>query len=216
MERNAQNTLRGLCYKSLAGMLILVTFSHASMAQQRIADSIFTVKKDTLTVRIIEVGIHTIKYTRPGGDSVRIYSMAKSEISSVTYGNGETEKYEESASQAGPQPKYRYLQPVKIIPFQRSISSWSNDLLISKQKEYQINANAALLTGVVTSAASPVLIVGGIITSLFDSEKRGTLCIVGGLLGAGASVSLFLGSGKNRKKSRILQMELLKRNVINY
>jgi hypothetical protein len=216
MEQIERNSIYRPGFRLLTGILIVAAISIECMAQQRDADSIFTIKKDTLTVRIIEVGIDAIKYTRPGGDSVRIYSMAKSEISSVTYGNGETETYETRVPNADQTQKYRYVQPVKTSAFQQTISTWPNDLLITKQKEYQTTANIALATGIVTSAASPILIVGGFITTIFDSEKRGTPYLVGGLLGLGASVSLFLGTAKNKKKSRTLQMELLRRNAINY
>jgi hypothetical protein len=215
MQQIGQNIFRRLRFRLLTGRLMLAAIPFGCMAQQRDADSIFTIKKDTLTVRIIEVGIHAIKYTRSIGDSVRVYSMAKSEILSVTYGNGETERYETSMPNVDPKPKYRYLQPIKTNAFQQSLSTWPNDLLITKQKEYQINANVALGTGVLTSVAGPGLIAAGIITTIFDNEKRGAPFLAGGLLSVGASVSLFLGSGKNRKKSRMLQMELFKRNAIN-
>ena len=76
-----------LFFLGLAGLL-LTNFAYA---QKRNPDLILTVKKDTLSVRITDVGILDLQYKKLTGDTAMIYTVAKTDVIRVFYGNGDEE-----------------------------------------------------------------------------------------------------------------------------
>jgi len=187
-------------------------------AQSRNSDTIFTVKKDTLVVKILEIRIYEVKYKEFGNDSSLTHSIHKSDISKVVYGNGESELFPELQNypvEAIGQKFYKLALP---SAFQKEITQWPEEKLLMEKLKYQDRASITTTLGVATAIATPILFVAGFVTifqDIFsDSNKAPKLLIAAAITGT-ATAPLMIFSSKNRKKYKSIKMELGRRAYQN-
>lgn len=197
-------------------LLLFCILPHQSVAQERKADSIFTVKKDTLIVKIIEVKIDSVMYQKIR-DIDRIYSVSKFNISKIIYGNGEIEMLSITLGKGSPVIQgidSKYYKMVLPTPFQRSIAQWQTEKLIIEQRHLSDKTALNFTLGFMSIIGGPIICVAGMVKILDSSNSAGALIGAGNLVAAMGIPLLIFGS-KNKKKARFIKMELERRGVQN-
>ena len=214
-----KNTSQGqLLITCLIAVLFLPNYISA---QQRNADSIFTVRKDTLVVRITEVSINDVKYRKIKDDSSTIHILPKTEVSLIVYGNGERE--ESRVPNIAPDtaialPKQRYHK--RLLVFQQQIAHWQPSELVAKKQFFRSNSVVCTVFGTIAAIAGPALFISGY-NKLWDnfwggSSNQGAAQMTVGFLISGASVPLFIFGAKNGKRAKLIKIELERRAAIKY
>ncbi len=209
--------------------LISLILALPAQAQKRNPDLILTVKKDTLSVKIAEVGISDVKYRHWTGDTVTIYTIAKIEVAKVFYGNGDEEEFKPSTPVRRVPADRRYYKMKVKTPFQKEIALWSTEKLMTERGVYGQKYRAQKTGGVVAisvGGAAAVVgfvhIFGGILSALFSfgsndeyNPKPATVAIVSGIaVSTGAGIPLTILGSKNKKKYNAIKMELEMRGVL--
>ena len=197
-------------------LLLFCFFNHKSVAQERNADSIFTVKKDTLIVKIIEVRIDSVMYQKTR-EVDRIYAVSKFDISKIIYGNGEIEMFSITLGKGSPVIQgvdSKYYNMVLPTPFQRSIAQWPTEKLIIEQRHLSDKTALNFTLGFMSVIGGPIICVAGIAKIFENSNAAGALIGAGNLVAAMGIPLLIFGS-KNKKKARFIKMELGRRGIGN-
>lgn len=205
-----RNTSRGLL------LIAILLLSSRSSAQLRNVDSIFTVKKDTLVVRITEVGIHNVKYRKIKDDTSTIHILPKTEISLIVYGNGEREESRGpniAPDTATALPQRRYYK--RVPAFQQEITHWQPTELVAKKQLFRSNSVVCIVFGIITVIAGPALVISGYNKiDIFNDDNQAVAQMTGGFLLSGASIPLFIFGVKNGKRAKLIKIELERRAAI--
>lgn len=201
------------CRKSKFTLLVLFAIgSFPSIGQQRNADRIVTVKKDTLTVNILEVGLTEIKYKE--ADNGMIHLVSKAKVLKVFYGNGETEEFLNFAQYQDKsipdQTDLKYYKMVVATPFQKSIAQWSDQKLFAEQKRFQNISSTTLFLGITSIVTGSVLFGYGIAT-IFDSGQAHEF-MRGGIFTGTLGIPLLAFQNKFKKKRKFISMEIERRS----
>ncbi|WAC14936.1 hypothetical protein [Dyadobacter pollutisoli] len=175
-----RNTSPGLLL--IAFFMVALFLPGHSSAQQRNADSISTVRKDTLV------------------------------------GNGEREDSRGpniAADTAITLPRQGYYKSVKLSAFQHEITNWQPGELATNKQLFQSNFVVCTVFGIITAIAGPALFISGYKNYDIWNSNKTAAQITGGLLISGASIPLFIFAIRNRKKSKLIKMELKRRTAQN-
>ena len=193
-------------------LVLTVIFQFNAVGQPRNADQIITIKNDTLTVRILEVKLNEIKYQDSKSDTN--HTIAKSTISKVLYGNGESEEFVNSErffdKAISNNPDSRYYSMVVATPFQKSITQWPDQKLFLEQKWYRNIAGTNLFLGITSIVAGSVMFTHGILT-IFDSNHSSGF-IIGGVFTGTLGIPLLAFRNKAKKRNKFIEMEIERRS----
>lgn len=201
------------------GKIFLLTYfvfaTQQSFAQQRSADSIFTIRKDTLVVKIAEVGINSIKY-RKTPDSEIIHELLKTDILSIVYGNGEVETFgysqyykEKPSIQVTDK---RYYKMVLATPFQKEIVRWPREKLLTERTHLKEKKDLNLTLGILSILGGTAMFIGGV-SKLFDNTNSALALMDGGITVGTFSIPLFAFRARNGKKINFINAEIERRTT---
>lgn len=217
MKAQNQNLiLEGIFRCSVIGVFFVIIFVNSLYAQRRDADRIYTVQKDTLTVKITEVGLQEIKYKMLAGDTLTENLIPKYKILRVVYGNGDIDDFTIWTSNQEVSLGKKYYRAVPKTAFQREIGTWSDAQLIMAKSKYKSGIVAPIIGGIVAIHLGAVLYVAGLVNTAFDDADRGTPQIIGGLAGVGGGISLTVFGAKSGRKYRAIKAEMAIRGLRDY
>ncbi|GGN07782.1 hypothetical protein GCM10010967_49230 [Dyadobacter beijingensis] len=198
----------------LLAMLMLLLVAQAYAQTPRKADVIILRDESRLEVLIQEVDNEIVKYKKLSDPEGPLFSVKKSEIASIRYGNGEVETFEatlevqsyysptkpEAPQREEPKPVRRApVGPVKpSVQFADDVRSSSPEHLRSMYKYYKSHSKTGMIMGIVgTSVGIVVAGIGtGIVASAVDDNgnfksyqdelraRKGAYMMVGGFAGA--------------------------------
>jgi hypothetical protein len=221
-------------------ILIMLVMSCAYLAQSqtlRKPDIIILRDESKLEVVIQEVDESNVKYKKLTDQDGPVFSIKKSEIASIRYGNGEVETFEAilevpnyySPSQQN-KPAPSNTSPRVVTPkntFVESLQSSSPDHLRGIYKYYKTRSKGGMIMGIAGTSVG-VIVAGigtGIVASATDAngnfksyqdEQRaikGAWMMIGGFAGAATFGTVgFIKAGKNGSKASRIKRELIRRN----
>jgi hypothetical protein len=187
-------------------------------AQKRNPDIILT-RKDTMSVKIVEVGLSDVKYTQLTGDTLAIYAVAKANIVRVFYGNGDEEEFKPLALVQPVGKDRRYYKMVVKTPFQKEIAQWSTEKLMLEKELYRQKYIPQKVGGIMAFPVGGVLLAVGFaqaIGSLFDNDgpSGAAAAISGVVIATGLGIPLTIIGSQNKKKYKAIETELEIRRVM--
>jgi hypothetical protein len=212
---------------------VLVVFTSLCQAQTSRKSDIIMLRDSTkLEVIIQEVNESTVKYKKITDTGGPVFSVSKSAIASILYGNGETEHFTAQSQvyfDEAPVPPVTSSTPYtgKALPFYnlpiRTVQEWDSNQLRTNYKFYLKKAETFRKMGAVGVLGGVALVgVGiGIMSSYSHSSTYHSLeNFIGGYLvflaGLGAGVPLtiigFVKKKSYTKKALIVKDELRRRN----
>ncbi|MCF0071775.1 hypothetical protein LZD49_14955 [Dyadobacter sp. CY261] len=181
-------TLQKLKFQLMAMlMILLVTQAHAQTPRK--ADVIIMRDETKLEVLIQEVDEQIVKYKKMSDPDGPLFSVKKSEIASIRYGNGEVETFEatlevqnyyspnkpaEASRPQEPKPSRKVAGgPVKpSVQFAEDVRKSSPDHLRSMYKFYKTRSKTGMIMGIVGTSVG-VIVAGigtGIVASAIDDN----------------------------------------------
>ena len=215
-------------------MLTSANFIYAQTSRK--PDVILLRDASKLEVVIQEVDDKVIKYKKTNDPDGPLFTIKKSEIASVQYGNGDTETFEAVLevpnyySPGAPRPPVSTSSASAMTPkarFQQELETATPDRLRAIYKYYKGRSKNGLIMGIAgTSAGVIVAAIGtGILASAtgpygtynsYRDERRavtGALMMFGGFAG-GATLGTvgFVKGGRNGSKATRVRRELARRN----
>jgi hypothetical protein len=218
---------------------ILVSYVPVSNAQTTRKPDIITLRNESkLEVIIQEVDENNVKYKKISDQEGPIFTLRKSEIVSIQYGNGEVETFEavlEVPSYYSPSQATKPAAANRPIPqrvptpkskFAESVQNSTPDDLRTIYKYYKTRSKTGMIMGIAgTSAGVIVAAIGtGIVASATDAngnfatyqdERRaikGAWMMIGGFAGAATFGTVgFIKAGKNGSKASRIRRELIHR-----
>ncbi|WP_138482695.1 hypothetical protein [Dyadobacter bucti] len=212
----------------------LISFSNAQTPPPRKPDVIIMRDNSKLEVLIQEVDENVVKYKKLTDPDGPVFSIRKTEIASIKYGNGEVETFEAvlevpgyyspsqpttPASQAAPAPVARNKS-------EANLQTLEPDRLRTIYKYYKSKSKAGMVMGIAgTSIGTLVAAIGtGIVTSSTDANGNynsyqdqqravtGAWMMIGGFASAVTFGTVgFIKGGKNGAKASRVKRELLRR-----
>ncbi|WP_159475307.1 hypothetical protein [Dyadobacter sp. 3J3] len=190
-------------------------------------------KNDTkLEVSIQEVEENVIKYKKLTDPNGPLFSVKKTEIASVLYGNGDVATFSDTASdtffkeESSTKPIERNPQPIAGNKFDETIFAQKSNQLRQSYQYYKSRSKKGLVSGIVWTVLGSVSMVVGaaLITdsgynngygnySYNNNEGTGALLLIGGLVGGATFGTIgFVKAGKNGSKATRIRRELIRRN----
>ncbi|WAC10959.1 hypothetical protein [Dyadobacter pollutisoli] len=220
-------------------VLMLAGFVHFSIAQTTRKPDIITLRNDSkLEVIIQEVDENNVKYKKLTDQEGPVFTLKKSEIVSIQYGNGEVETFEavlevpsyyspsQSTRPASANPPTPQRPPVPRNKFAESVQNSTPDHLRSIYKYYKTRSKTGMIMGIAGTSLG-VIVAGigtGIVASATDAngnfatyqdEQRaikGAWMMIGGFAGAATFGTVgFIKAGKNGSKASRIRRELIHR-----
>lgn len=198
----------------LLAMLMLLLVTNAYAQTPRKADVILLRDESKLEVLIQEVDDQVVKYKKISDPEGPLFSVKKSEITSIRYGNGEVETFEATlevqnyysptkpspATSQEPKPARKVTSgPVKpSVQFAEDVRSSSPEHLRSMYKYYKTRSKTGMIMGIVGTSVG-VIVAGigtGIVVSAMDDNgnyksyqdelraRKGAYMMLGGFAGA--------------------------------
>ena len=208
-------------------MLSLAEFSQAQTVRKN--DVIVTKNNEKIEAIIQEINASTIKYKKLSDPEGPVFTIEKTEISSILYGNGETEKYDEKPQiyydEIAVQPPvtpYGKSTPKVNLPI-KTVRDWDSNQLranykfyLSKSENYRKMGTIGLIGGVVlTGAGIGVMASSGNGNSFNDLGNfvGGYMMFLAGL-GAGIPLTIvgFIKKKSYAQKALLVKDELRRRN----
>ena len=222
----------------LSSLLLLIFCTQLSFAQDVRKPDVILMRDNTkLEVIIQEVDDQKIKYKKLSNPEGPLFTVKKSDITSIKYSNGETEiieaaievpnYYSPSTSTQTPQKNERYQAPTPKNQFEQEIQTADADRLRMMFTHYKSKSKQGLMLGIGGMSAGLIALgIGvGIITNAVDSqgnaktpqdEQRivtGSYLVLGGFAGAATFGTIgFVRAGKNNSKAGKAKRELTRRN----
>ncbi|WP_149241779.1 hypothetical protein [Dyadobacter sp. 32] len=187
--------------------------------QDRAADLIVTFKKDTLSVKITEVGLMSLTYRNFKGDTAVSRTIPKNEVRKVFFGNGDVEEFNQSQANYSQVNDPRYYKMAYKTSFQKEISAWQTDRLLEKKELYGQRYAPQKAVGITTFVVGGGFVVVGFIqafASIFtlSDELRGGVPIAIGLgVSTGIGMPFTILGIKNKRKYKAITMELNRRGI---
>lgn len=220
-------------------VLMLAGFAHFSIAQTTRKPDIITLRNDSkLEVIIQEVDDNNVKYKKLTDQEGPVFTLKKSEIVSIQYGNGEVETFEavlevpsyyspsKTTKPATANPPVPQRTPVPKNKFAESVQNATPDHLRSIYKYYKTRSKTGMIMGIAGTTVG-VIVAGigtGIVASATDAngnfatyqdEQRaikGAWMMIGGFAGAATFGTVgFIKAGKNGSKASRIRRELIHR-----
>ncbi|MCE7063089.1 hypothetical protein [Dyadobacter sp. CY343] len=220
----------------LLAILYLLLLNPVFAQNVRKPDILFLRNDTKLEVRIQEVDDTVVKYKKLSDDEGPLFTVKKSEISSIQYGNGEVKTFEavlevpsyyapgQSAPQARPAAPLQ--APGSRNQFLEEIRASSADNLRATYKYYKGKSKTGLVMGIAGTSVGMILsgVGAGIIAGSMDANGnfasyadeqraiRGAWLMLGGLAGAATFGTVgFIKAGKNGSKAGKIRRELIHR-----
>ncbi|SKC19306.1 hypothetical protein [Dyadobacter psychrophilus] len=220
-----------------AFFLLLLLANHFAQSQTPRKPDVITLRDATkLEVLIQEVDENVVKYKKLTDPEGPLFSVRKTEIASIKYGNGDVETFEavlevpgyyapNAPKASAPAPSSTAVTPK--ARFQEELQAATPDRLRAVYKYYKGKSKGGMIMGIAgTSAGILVAAIGtGIVASATDAngnfksyqdEKRairGAWMMIGGFAGAVTFGTVgFVKAGKNGSKATRVRRELVKRN----
>lgn len=222
-------TLRILCTTILALFLYI---GHCHAQKDRKPDIIILKNNTKLEVLIQDVG-ESIKYKKLTDLNGPLFTVNKTDISSILYGNGDVETFGAPEQEVfytnknTPQPIETNLRPVHKTEFDALIYSQNPKQLRKSYQYYRAKSKRGLALGIVSSILGTIS--AGVGTALIansdtyygssyynygnDNSQVGAVLLIGGLA-AGITFGTigFVKAGKNGSKATRIKRELVRRN----
>lgn len=224
-----------ICLIFFLFLLLAAHFAHSQTARK--ADVITLRDTTKLEVLIQEVDDAVVKYKKLTDPEGPLFSVRKSEIASINYGNGEVETFEAVMEVPG---YYAPTAPKTSAPvassstavspkarFQEELRTATPDRLRAIYKYYKAKSKNGMILGIAGTSAGVILaaIGTGIVVSATDAngnyatyqdEKRamrGAWMMIGGFAGGVTFGTVgFVKGGKNGSKATRVRRELTRRN----
>lgn len=195
-------------------------------------DIIVLKNNSKIEVSIQEVGEKLIKYKKLTDPDGPVFSVNKTEIASVLYGNGDVATFPESSSseffkeEGGAKPVERNPQPLPASKFDETIFAQKSSQLKQSYQYYKSRSKNGLVSGIVWTVLGTISMGVGaaLITnsgytsngygsySYNNNEGTGALLVIGGLIGGATFGTIgFVKAGKNGSKATRIRRELLRR-----
>lgn len=215
-------------------MLLSANFIYAQTSRK--PDVILLRDATKLEVVIQEVDDKVIKYKKVSDPEGPLFSVKKAEITSIQYGNGDTETFEAVLevpnyySPGASKPPVSAPSTTAVTPkatFQQELQTATPDRLRAFHKYYKDRSRVGKIMGFVGIPAGMLLagIGTGIVAGAMDSngnfntyhdERRaitGAWMMVGGFAGAVTFGTVgFVKAGRNGSKATRVRRELIRRN----
>ncbi|WP_025765223.1 hypothetical protein [Dyadobacter tibetensis] len=218
----------------------LLSWSALGQSQRKF-DQLHLRNQSTMEVKIIEIDATTVKYKKSKDLEGPLFTISKSELTAITYGNGDTETFQISEpvqeyfrpETADPKPVEKFSDPASSNPpsprprngFETNLLKVNNERLQTfyhyHRKESKKGIRRAVIgisLGLLTTAIGTGLIVNtasygpGIYSN--QNEVRGAWLMIGGFaLGATAGITGFIKAASNKNKAKSIQKELNRRNL---
>ncbi|MCF0054041.1 hypothetical protein LXM25_28465 [Dyadobacter sp. LJ53] len=218
--------------------LFLLLAVHFAQSQTPRKPDLITLRDATkLEVLIQEVDDNIVKYKKLNDPDGPLFSVRKTEIASIKYGNGDVETFEAVLevpgyySPATPKASTPIASSSKTISpkarFQEELRAATPDRLRAIYKYYKAKSKGGMIMGIAgTSAGVIIAAIGtGIVVSATDAngnyksyqdEKRamrGGWMMIGGFAGGVTFGTVgFVKGGKNGSKATRVRRELTRRN----
>jgi hypothetical protein len=215
--------------------MILIFQSVVSLAQTTRKADVILMRNDTkLEVLIQEVEEQVIKYRKLNDPEGPLFSVRKSEIASIHYGNGEVETFEAvldvpsyyaPAKSAEPRPQPQVKSGNKVLA---EIQNSDSDHLRATYKFYKSRSKAGMALGIAgTSVGALIAAIGtGLVVSsevdaygnymTYQDQRRarsGAIMMLGGFAGGVTLGTIgFVRGGKNGARASRIRKELIRRN----
>jgi hypothetical protein len=226
----------------LLAMLMILCITGTLYAQTQRKPDVIVLRDDSkLEVLIQEVEENVVKYKKLTDPEGPLFSVKKSEIASIRYGNGEVETFEAvlevpsyytpSVPKQAEPPRQaeRQHSTVPMKPSQKfaeDVRTASPDHLRTMYTFYKTRSKGGMIMGIAGTAVG-VLVAGigtGIVASAVDAngnyksyqdEQRaikGAWMMIGGFAGAATFGTVgFVKAGKNGSKASRIRRELIRR-----
>lgn len=224
----------------LLAMLMLLLVTHAHAQTSRKADVIVLRDESKLEVLIQEVDEQVVKYKKISDPEGPLFSIKKSEIASIRYGNGEVETFEAtlevqnyySPTKPATSPAREPVRKVTAgsvkpsVQFAEDVRTSSPEHLRSMYKFYKTRSKAGMFMGILGTSLG-VIVAGigtGIVVSAMDDNgnyksyqdeqraRKGAYMMLGGFAGAATFGTVgFVKAGKNGSKASRIRKELIRR-----
>jgi len=216
-------------------LLLTAHFAHAQTGRK--PDIVTLRNASKLEVLILEVDENIIKYKKLSDPEGPLFTVRKSEIASIQYGNGEVETFEavlEVPNYYGPAKSNnappQSAPPVvtgRTLTFQEEIRTASPERLRAIYKYYKTRSKNGMTLGIVgTATGMLVAAIGtGIVASVTDNNGQlqsyqnerkaatGAFMMLGGFVGSVTCGTIgFVKGGKNGSKATRVKRELASRN----
>lgn len=216
---------------------LLLLAAHLTQSQPPRKPDVITLRDATkLEVLIQEVDDNVVKYKKLTDPEGPLFSVRKTEIASIKYGNGDVETFEAVLEVPGyyapnaPKAPIAKSASTAVTPrarFQEELQTATPERLRAVYKYYKGKSKGGMVMGIAgTSAGILVAAIGtGIVVSATDAngnfksyqdEKRamrGAWMMIGGFAGAVTFGTVgFVKAGKNGSKATRVRRELVRRN----
>ncbi|MCF2491663.1 hypothetical protein [Dyadobacter sp. CY347] len=223
--------------RSVFFLFLLLAAHFASAQTQRKADIITLRDATKLEVLIQEVEDNVVKYKKLTDPEGPLFSIRKTEIAAINYGNGEVETFEAVLEVPGyyapatPKTSAPMVSPSTAVSpkarFQEELRAASPDRLRAIYKYYKAKSKGGMIMGIAGTSAGVILaaIGTGMVVSATDAngnyksyadEKRamrGAWMMIGGFAGGVTFGTVgFVKGGKNGSKATRVRRELTRRN----
>ncbi len=196
-------------------------------------DVVFLKDQTKLEVKIVEVSTETIKYKKGNDLEGPVFIIEKALVHSITYGNGETEVFDNSViTQEYFNPTIpsnrieKYGAPIPRNTFEKELYDSNSDNLQAMFRQYKKQSKNGLALGIVGITGG--ILAAGIGTALIlngiddqgnyvsvqaeQKAKTGAFLILGGLAGSITFGTIgFVRMGKNGSKASKVKRELFRR-----
>ncbi|CAG5010339.1 hypothetical protein DYBT9275_04696 [Dyadobacter sp. CECT 9275] len=220
----------------LSSLLLLILCSQLLFAQDVRKPDVILLRDNTkLEVIIQEVDDQKIKYKKLSNPDGPVFTIKKSDITSIMYSNGETEIMEAtievpnyySPSAQTPHKNERYEARAPRNQFEQEIQTADAERLRMMFTHYKSKSRQGL-TLAIGGMSAGIIAMGigvGIIANAVDSQgyyksqqdeqraKTGAYLVLGGFAGAATFGTIgFVRAGKNNSKAGKAKRELTRRN----
>ena len=219
---------------TILAFFVVAGFAGLSHAQSVRKPDIIVLKNNTkLEVVIQEVDENVIKYKKLTDLEGPLFSVKKSEIASVLYGNGDVATFPDTSSDVffRQENNTRSVEPISPQPvprnkFEEIIYAQNPNQLRQSYQFYRSKSKKGLVLGIVFTVLGTVSMgVGtGLITNsgynnysgyyIYDNNQAatGTALLIGGLVGGATFGTIgFVKAGKNGSKATRIKRELIRR-----
>ena len=214
-------------------IFFLVSLAGICNAQTARKPDIIILKNNTkIEVSIQEVQENVVKYKKLTDPDGPVFTVKKTEISSILYGNGDVGTFPDASSdeffkeESGVKPIERNAQPIARNSFDETIFAYKPNQLRKAYQYYKSKSKRGLVSGIVWTVLGTVSM--GVGTALLantnyysngygsysynNNEGTGAALLIGGLVGGATFGTIgFVKAGKNGSKATRIRRELIRR-----
>jgi len=210
-------------------MLMFGLISICSGQTKRKPDIVVLKNNTKIEVTILEVEEFVIKYKKISDPSGPVFSVKKSEIASVLYGNGDVATFPETSTseffreESNVKPVERNPQPISGNTFDETIFAQKPNQLRQSYQYYRSKSKKGLVSGIVWTVLGTISM--GVGSALIansgyngygynynNDEQTGAILVIAGLVGGATFGTIgFVKAGRNGSKATRIRRELMRR-----